>query len=605
MNYLNEKIKFLNAEKDIEKTKEVNLKKITSLINSIKFIKENNISKTISEMQALDLGNFLQDIFSSILNPELQSINVKMLLIFNLSLSYLESDDLLLSQLREKMRNNMKKEMIITLSLLYAEICASHIEIPIKFEIFISKTFSNKAFGEFSLKNMYELAIFFKSQVSKIELLDEESQKNAKSLVEFYDKNFIALKNAFIKMHDKNFDTKNRNLLFSLFGLSNISQSFQKITELTVREKKFYQITEKIEDIRDSKSNQKLTTDEIIKNIRSTIFLVKNLNRSQKTSSFIISLIYKTTDLKFLAKLAVCANIEMETALQSHFKGQDITKNVSFEDHDEHRILLFVCELFKFHHFDRKMLMTLLKTLFQNEKYELLTNCLDRVGRFLLDEAYSQDGNTDIIELILNIEKKLNDVDKIQKKLIKNCIKRLFISEEEQIRENQAFITSIFQRKNDMQDFLESFTTLLKGNKLFAMQMFLEYCILSTVDILYEFLSSLAISDNEIEDLILLTAKSNENHRSIIIADVYGFKIAQNISENDFDHSSFIKFLNTVLNSSVIDIETRFELVITIIENLNLTCQKVFIGFLDKFVQQHDNRKIYIRFVNFCQLHQL
>lgn len=605
MNYQIKKIHFFKADRNNDQIKNVNLKKTCALINSIKYLNDSNIQKTIQEMNTLDLENFLEDIITSILSDELQSIKIKMVLVFSLSLSYQNFDSSFLEQLRETMRINLKNDKIILLSQIYAEVCCSGIEIPIKFEKYVAKTFGNNIFGNLSLKNMYELVEFFKFQISELDQIDSKYENEITQITDFYTHSLLALKNAFIKMQNKNFDNRHRNLLLNCFELSNSSPSFLQIIELTDREKKFYQIFEKVQIQQDKKNIQKLSSHEIVQNIRNTKFLIQNMNRSQKTPFFIFSLINKTTDLRFLAKLAIYADVDLENEIKKHFIETPGSKNQIKFNLDDERVLFFVCELFKFHYFDRKKLLNILKILFQNEKYGTLANCFDRVGRFFLDRAYSPDGNSDIIVFILNVEKKANDLQKVYKKQIKNCIKRLFCSEEEQLREHRLFFSTLLQELPHFLEFLEINKHFLRNNKLFAVRLFFEFCILSNIAILSSFIDAIEITESQLQQFIILTAKANEIHRSIIIADLYGFYVSKRILKPEFNFDLFSNFIKNILFKLETNKETKLELVLNIIGHLDRNCQKVFVDFLEDYVKNHKSHGLTVRFVNFCRLNRL
>lgn len=608
MNYQIEKLKFIKNEDILNDNQKIlNLKRINALINSIKNISDSTIKKILEEIQILNLSNFYEDIISAILSTENKSIELKMIVCFKLS--KLEGfNEIFLSQLRQIMKENIKSRKIFFYTKLYAEICSSGIENAPKFERYITKTFKNLIFGNISLSLMYDLIIFFNSQIKNLENISEKFNQfysnEISENIQFYNSNLKVLKEIFQKLENKNFDIKSRNLLYSFFSLKNDSKSFYQIINLSKDETKFYKILQ-IEISRSSKS-QNLSEEEIIKNLKNTKFLAENLTKSQKSGSFFISLIHKTTELNYLAKLAAILDINFDSDFFCKFpclreKNMENLQNPILSSKDE-RILLFCCELFKFHQFSRENLLFLFNSQMKFENYNILTKCLDRVGRFFLDKNYSQDGNEDIIKFIMCLEKKSNNFKKSYRKSIKNCIKRLFNDNNEINNNMERFFKLIFNDKNQLKKFLSQFSTLLLKNQKYFLNLIYKFCISSNPEILVDFWDSLKIDLEILKKLIIVSLENNEKKRSFILSEVYGIILSREKNEQEILNLS--NFIETIILIST-DPESKIELILNILNYLDKNDQLFFIQSLFEFVEMHKNLRIMAKFLNFCEQHNL
>lgn len=603
MDYQIEKIKFIKCEKKNEVSGTVNLKKIQSIINSIKNITMNNVNNVVLELKRLDFTNFLEDVVSSLLESKNQPVQLKMLLIFELSASYTEFDETLLGPLREKIRNNMKQSAIVGLTCLYAEICVSSIEKPEKFEKFIVKTFSISAFGDYTLKNMYELVGFFKSQLKELEVFSIKEGKNVTELVEFYQKNILTLKNIFIKINNKSTSVKYRNLLFDMFNITNSEIKSHSLISLTEQEKNFYSLDRTFDTRQKYEQQNKLMSEDVVNNIRRTAFVAQNLNRSQRTSGFIFSLVEKVSHLKYLAKLTFLADIDVHDEILKQLGLASNTNStiLYIKNGESTKVLFFACELFKFHLFERKTLIEILQALFKQEKYEILINCIDRVGRFLLDRNYSQDGNQDMIKLILCLEKKSKDLKKVHKSAIKNCIKRLFHPEYEVVNDLRSFFFDLFNRNQQSHSDLIHLCKSLKNNKKFAIKMIVEFCLVSEPKMIHKCLLALDLDDFQIQNIIFLSI-DDQKYRTLVLIEAYGIILGR---KDKIDIQSLTIFIKKMLFCSIKDRETKFELVLSLLSYLKHQHQKCFIEYLLDYVEMQNNQQILIRFINFLNINGL
>lgn len=609
MDYQKRKIRFIEGDKIEHKTRKMNLKRINALINSIRQCSEKLVSKISVEIQELSLENFLEDLSSSILHSGNQNIFLKMQIFFEISGQYENFQDIFLNQLRETIRNNINSEHLVFLSEIYTEVCSCDFNKFEKFKNYLRKTFGGIMFGKRTLQVMYELIIFFNAQRKITSSLQFELKEKNSQLIDFYQNNLEILKQMYIKIENKVHDYKYHNLINSFFSLKKESNKFHQVIKLSAEEKKFYQVVD-LQSLTENPKPQKLTTNEIIKKIRNTQFILQNMSRAQKNEHFIISLLSETTEIKYLAKLAVCLNLDISHDLKRHL--EPILKQNQQQKHEfpigvsqYERSFYLLCELYKFHHFDRQTLMFILSFLFRTKKLIILIKCLDRVGRFLLDQTYSPEGNQDIIQLLINLENRANEVNECDRKIIKNFIKRLFFSENDQKYEVEHFLERSFKHSDHIDQFMQNFNDLLKNNRLFLAKLIFALCTVTEPISLAKIMNHFNFDCFFIEQMILICFKIKEKHRGLIFAQSYSVILNNAIKQNNENISNLETFIKKVLFHTQGHSEYRLDIALNILEYCEKEIVQSIVGNIFDFVELNQNQRILTRLVDFCRVRNL
>lgn len=579
MCYQNEKLSFITEETVQEKPTTGTLKKVTALLNQIKHIREPALAKIITDLDEVNLSNFLEDTVSSLFEYEGKDVYITMRIAYKLSRMYEDFNEIFLDNFKEILRKNLKNDNIDFYTLIYAEMCSCGIEKQIKYKNFLRKTLEGQFFKN-KLKVLYSIVMFINEQLEVLGDIEKKTHGNRDevsgpnyicpsekkafdSLLSYYRENLSFLREIYCKIEKPKEDQRYAKLLNNIFNIENKSDSFVKIVELSRKEKRFYSVMNNFKKCEEEKTTR-LTTEKIIQNIRHTNFIIKNLTRNQRKDEFILSLVEEPIELKYLAKIAANLNFNskrefddkieiFEKISQLNTSPKNLPK-ITKQVLQQKRQIYFACELFKFDSFDREKLISLFYFLLKTKKYTILINCIERSARFLLSEEYSTNGNKDIIKFLLTLNQKSSETEIFERRAIRNSLERITRKKKEEDNEICGFMEFLLGHVNfnektftdakprDMKNIeettsskatnntptntkpsiSENLNAILQNNKLFLFSSLLNLWSLPDTQKLIKILKFFDFNTNLLRDFIFVFLNLNEKHKAINFAKIYG-----------------------------------------------------------------------------------
>lgn len=617
MCYQEEKIAYIAREDLGGQPKTGTLKKITALLNQIKQVRESSLLKILEDLSSVDLSNFLDDAITSLLEHDGRNVHTTMRIVFKLSRTYDDFDDVFLHSFKEILRQNLKTECIDFYAIIYAEICACGIEKQERYRNFLRKTMEGN-FYKHKLGVLHSIIAFLMEQICELEQMHNDHRNIIQALSTYYRDNLEFLKELYIKLDKSSGDQKYIKLLNNALGIEIQSDNFVQIIELTEKEKKFYK-NHKVPNHSTNEKSCRMTTDKIVQNIRNPYFVVSNLTRNQRKEEFIMSLLNESVELKYLAKIAAILNLDYNVEIidMIHSHSNVATKTLSelvIQAVRSERKVYFACELFKFDCFDRDKLISMFHCLLKTKKYEMLINCLERAGRFLLAREYSSGGNEDIIKLLMYLNTRSSDVGVNERRAIRNCLERIVKTTDEldssDVRNFMEFLVGKCKLIEDGEpvlkfDISDKLAVLFETNKLFLFTYLLDLWSFPVPIKLAKIFIFFGFNIDLVQSCISICMERDEKHKAISYAKLYGCMLSVSMARDLGLSAKIDSFVKKIFFSSNGNDVCKIYLVCEFLSPFPASIKTSCANLMRDFVEMNDEKDLKVHFVNFCRVNNI